>query len=807
MGFWRRAAGLVCSVVVVSGFTAFFTPVGALASTPAPATYIATQTIPVPPASAYAGSGGGDGWAVALSATQVFNVFHHQSVLEVACHYQSDASPCWSPETITDASGNGFAVSGQPGLWLDQASGDLYVYATRTSDDTGGVVCIDTTAAASNPDPFCGFTALTAVGDAPLGPSYISAISDPAMVGSRWYAFNYVDGIGESGTQNTLMCFDTQALAPCSGQPYSVPVDSGAVSNYDYPPPAVAAIGNQIIVPITVGGTDELGCFDASTQTGCSGTWPVLIGGYTYSSSFGAPFPLLTPTGTITGFCLPTGLDPCYDLSGASVPTPAGMPQAINATSGWNGPAFVLGPRVYVPDGNQDQVDCYDASSDASCQGFPYSPGNLGLLYTVNPDPQRPSCIWVNSDYGSAQIQNFDAYTQSGCGQGPIRVLTSALVAPYSQCVPYSYSSLKVISPAPSTYTNGTVQFEDPDGNPIPGTTTMSLDGTGTLSLQGLSLNTAIGLPEFLITLNGTSGSPTSVTVQVTWTGVSDPACTTSTLTVVPPNNPTLNPIVQVAQSGGGGVAGGPVPQPPSSHLLSTIMKAGAIATNGAIVATGYIGCGASVVAIPESVGITGALAAGVCGFSADATVGLVFSIVDPPDAHYASVFAPPRMALPRERFSCRLSRGSCERIRSLLLGRNRAMARLASFSEAVAVTVDRYGSATRTGDARAASAQRRAVYGYIAGQKAALARLKRADGALARWLLAHGANPVFTAKQVAHARAMVIALRGIPASTIRQLKRVGLITSRRELSRTLALAFKKAGRPRKTTLVKLLDG
>ena len=112
-----------------------------------------------------------------------------------------------APETITDASGADFATSGQPGLWLDQASGKLYVYGTRTSDQTGGVVCIDTVAAATVTDPFCGFTPLTAIGEAPLNQG-ISAISAPAAVDGRWYAFNYVEGSAVSGTQNKLMCFE-----------------------------------------------------------------------------------------------------------------------------------------------------------------------------------------------------------------------------------------------------------------------------------------------------------------------------------------------------------------------------------------------------------------------------------------------------------------------------------------------------------------------------------------------------------------------------------------------------------------------
>ena len=96
---------------------------------------------------------------MALSSTAVYNVFHHNSVLNVACHLQKDASACWSPayKTITDGSGNNFATSGQPGVWLDQSNGHLFVFATRSSNATGGVVCIDTTKSGA----FCGFTALT----------------------------------------------------------------------------------------------------------------------------------------------------------------------------------------------------------------------------------------------------------------------------------------------------------------------------------------------------------------------------------------------------------------------------------------------------------------------------------------------------------------------------------------------------------------------------------------------------------------------------------------------------------------------
>ena len=527
------AAGLSTLIV--------FLPAPASArSTDTSVTYTATQTIPVPPASNYAGSGGGDGWAVALTPQAVYNVFHHNPTLQVACHLQADASLCWpssdavpsTTRTITDSNGNNFSSSGEPGLWLDQATGHLYVYASRTSDATGGVVCIDTTVAPTTANPFCGFTALTQVGGAPV--NGFSDISDPAVVGSRWFAFNYVNGHGaETDTENTLMCFDLTTFTACAGQPFTVNLGSGSVSA-GTPASAIAAIGREVIIPIHAGETDELACFDGIALADCAApsSWPVAIASG-YVGSNGAPFPMLSASGAITGLCLPTSGDPCYDLTGASVATPPGMTDAIQPSVVWNGPGFVLGPRVYVPRWS-NVVGCYDYSLSKSCTNFPKSLNNLGLLYTVNPDPQRPTCIWVNADNGGSQIQNFDAFTGGPCGEGPIRVLASSSVVDTPLCTPGSWTSLQVTSPAPSTYSSGSVAFQDADGNPIPGVPDSPIDNTGTVSLSGLALNQGLGLPQFLITLNGEQGTPGAVVVTLTWTGTFDQSCVTKPGTTVP---------------------------------------------------------------------------------------------------------------------------------------------------------------------------------------------------------------------------------------------------------------------------------
>ena len=128
---------------------------------------------------------------------------------------------------------------------------------------------------------------------------------------------------------------------------------------------------------------------------------------------------MLNKGGAVTGFCVPTGADECFSLTGASVATPAHMTSAINSSYVWNGTAVVIGPRVYVPSGNGNTVGCYDFSATAGCANFPKTFSNLYLLYTVNPDPYRGDCLWVNADSGT-QIQNFDAFNPSqACGQGP----------------------------------------------------------------------------------------------------------------------------------------------------------------------------------------------------------------------------------------------------------------------------------------------------------------------------------------------------------------------------------------------------
>jgi len=506
-------AGAVLTAVAAAGQT----PAGAAVA--GPVTYSSTITIGAPPPSNFAGSGGGDGWAVALSSSQVFNVFHHAPQLQVACHEQSNAAPCWSsPKIITDAQGHNFSTSIGPGLYLDQSTGKLYVFVVRTSDSTAGVACIDTTKPAGDTGAqlFCGFTPLSAIGGADASAPAVS-VSAPVQVGTDWYSYNELVG----SSTDKLLCFNLVTDTACASQPYAVNSGGAPQASYTYSYP-IGDAGTDIFIPAVSSGGVKLACFDTVTKASCSGSWPVNV-----SDALGSVYPYLSSQGTVEGICDPISEDPCFSLSGASLSTPPGMTAAIGSGQVYNGPAVTIGARVYVPDADTNEVGCYDYTAQASCADFPKAFSGLDLLYTVNTDPQRPSCLWVNSDNGVSQIQNFDAYTGGPCGAGSIRVLAQSIVAPQQACIPSNYTSLQILSPTRNTYGSGSVQFLDFDGNPIPGQANGTLDGSGSISLSGLDLTTKSPLPQFLITLSGVSGTPSKVVVRLTWTGTYSPDCTT----------------------------------------------------------------------------------------------------------------------------------------------------------------------------------------------------------------------------------------------------------------------------------------
>ena len=494
-------------------------------------TYSASVTLPAQPSSNFAGAGGGgDGWGVALSSTKLYNVFHHLTTLNVECHVQANASVCPGyPKTITDGASHNFATSIAPGMYLNQTNGYLYVPVVRTSDFTGGIACINTKSSSAN--PFCGFTALTPVGDSPIDST--SGLSDPVQIGTNWYVFNEVSGSSPSGAKDKMLCFSLKKFKPCTGQPYAYNYGAFALSSIGYSYPMGFA-GTKLYTQL-VGSTDKLGCFDTVTHKACTGTWPVTV-----AAASETPFPKLNASGKPVGICLHISGTPCFTPTGASSSTPAAMPAAIGPGYQYDGQPVVLGTRVYVTSNSTNQVDCFNFATNQSCPNFPLQFSNLNLLYTVNRDPYRSSCIWVNSDSGAEQIQNFDAFSGGACADSPYRVFAAAIVAAPHECIPAKYTSLSIVSPSSKTYTSGTVDFQNSNGVPIAGIATHHLV-KGKTSLADLHLTTANKLPQFVITLTGAPANLKSITVRVEWAGKYNDACVkgaTKVLGAGPPGPP-----------------------------------------------------------------------------------------------------------------------------------------------------------------------------------------------------------------------------------------------------------------------------
>ena len=230
----RPLIGATAILMGAGAFAAMPTVVPQAGATAAVVTYQANTTQPGALTGSFPATANSDGWAVALNATQVFNVTHHQPTIEVTCHNQVDGSLCWpSQPTKTVTSGSlKFVTSVGPGLHMDQATGHLFTFAVETdgiaADNTAGVVCIDTSkpVSATGAQLFCGFTPLSAKGDAVSG--LAATLSAPVMAGSNWYSFNAVAGVGAAagaGTENTLLCFNTVTLAACTAKSIGIPLN------------------------------------------------------------------------------------------------------------------------------------------------------------------------------------------------------------------------------------------------------------------------------------------------------------------------------------------------------------------------------------------------------------------------------------------------------------------------------------------------------------------------------------------------------------------------------------------------------
>jgi hypothetical protein len=178
----------------------------------------------------------------------------------------------------------------------------------------------------------------------------------------------------------------------------------------------------------------------------------------------------------------------------------------------------------------------------------------------------------------------------------------------------------------------------------------------------------------------------------------------------------------------------------------------------------------------------------------------------DPPDLSFRAVFQPKPFTAPRLGSCPRLRGSSCRRLRTAEVQYLDALARVASLSEAVGVTANRFGGAKDAGDLHAEWLQGVAESKYLPLQASAASALQQAGRRLGTLLRTDHLNTALTAKQVAQGRNQLAKLDGIPQSLIARLESDGLITSRNDLKQIIAALLKKAPRARGTTLAQLLE-
>ena len=354
--------------------------IDAVPSGAATVTYSSSQIV-TPPSSAFTGAGGGgDGWGVALSSTKFYNVFHHQK-LAINCHLQSDASTCdgfsalvseWKP-----VAGGSFGTSAQPEMYLDQETGYLYVFATRSDSTVAnqpGVACFNTNATPSNSSNTTGSCTGSNGQPAawtPLGGSSSSSTGVGSANGSvngvfyngNFYAYNFYPRVGVSaggggatGTtngQNNLLCYNIASQSPCDGEPYAINFGSGAnSSNEAGPGNAETLIGSKLFIPSswnTVG--KRLACVELSgaTPTNCLGSvgtsWPQTTGDLDNT----APIPYLDSSGVAQGVCFKTTVWTCWGLDASPLATPSGLTTTVigGTMTSWTGAPITIGTKCY----------------------------------------------------------------------------------------------------------------------------------------------------------------------------------------------------------------------------------------------------------------------------------------------------------------------------------------------------------------------------------------------------------------------------------------------------------------------------
>jgi hypothetical protein len=272
----------------------------------------------VSPGISFSSKSGGDGWDLAFTPENVYNMYHHYQgdKVKVDCHVKATGASCPGyPSAISVFPAN-VRNTGLPFLYWNDAETKVYTWSAILVGGkwAAAVSCVDLSVV---PPKYCGDWNVTY-----YGASDVNNAGGPgggARIGSKIYAFNSNRNVAPYVNLNMyLMCFDIATESPCPGQPYKVP-------NFESDPPTVPDprtpytqvsddkiyIMNPVWFTKTGSGANgQITCWDPATQTQCPGTWPQLIPAELfqrdgYAGSISQQFPYLAAGGsTEDGICI-----------------------------------------------------------------------------------------------------------------------------------------------------------------------------------------------------------------------------------------------------------------------------------------------------------------------------------------------------------------------------------------------------------------------------------------------------------------------------------------------------------------------
>lgn len=440
--------------------------------------YVLGMSSATPPsaASAFPGEAPG-GFNVFFSPdrTKVFSAHIADSPAAIMCRNTSDGSACsdaW-PYAVyhTSVRATGFVDPKTQRLW----------HETYDNSGRGGWQCIETSGDIPSP---CSTPFVSAFEGATNYNHHI----DLQNVGRELYSLDVLHG--------ALTCLNLDGNdgvgAPCEGQPYGD--FAGASETHATDQSAIKAIAGKIYVLIN----KELECFDPSTKAKCAGMqWP-------QTGDLQPITAVPSADGVVRNLCTRSV---CYALDGTSSTLTSGYGDFIDANppSSCCGDASAggdtVGPRVFYPyQGNQMQ--CYDAMTDARCAGFPISvPG----AYSAVVDPLNANCLWTNGDDGVIRTWNaLDG--EPGCTAPPPTVTFRPEVAvPRLACSGadkiLGWDSFSLAAPPSAAFSSATLTIKNSAGVPISGWIGRPLDGNQPLDLSTLTLEQTGQTPDFDVAL------------------------------------------------------------------------------------------------------------------------------------------------------------------------------------------------------------------------------------------------------------------------------------------------------------------